>query len=143
MNYQIAVENGLTGHSISALRAEINLGLKRGYGGFAQEKADVVGCLLRLYTEAGLEGRSFLPFVITDSVITYAYPLNDGVEWRGDHEPSLVLTSDKSPLYAAGMSDEQWKEMVEEYAAKLAAQFEQFRVYITYTRSEVKIFQKS
>jgi subtilisin-like proprotein convertase family protein len=47
-----------------------------------------------------------------------------------------------SPLYTTETEGE-WKLAVEEYAAKLAARFEQFRVYVEYSRKEIKIFQKS
>jgi len=122
------------------LRAEINLGLKKGYSGFEQEKADVLSFLTETYKNAGKAGKNFIPFIVTDSVITYAYPADD--DWVGEHEPALVLTSDKSPLYVAGTSDEDWKVFVEEYITLLGERFDQFRVYVTYTRVEVKIFQK-
>lgn len=141
MAYQIPTENGNYGHVVSGLRAEINLGLKKGYQGFTQEKADVLTFLTDLYVEAGAAGNPFVPFVITDSVITYAFPTGSG--WHAEHEPALVLTSDKSPLYAADLSDEEWQVLVEDYAAQLGERFQQFRVYVMYTRAEVKILQKS
>ncbi len=145
MTYQIAQDNGQTGHS-EAVHAEINLGLKKGYEGFAQEKGEVLGFLTDLYLDAAQNSRPFVPFVVTDSVITYAYFSNK--QWGGDdkwhaaHEPALVLASDKSPLYAADVSDDEWKELVESYAHKLGEKFQQFRVYVTYSRTEVKIFQR-
>ncbi len=139
--YSIPTENGNLGHATNNLRAEINLGLKRGYGGFAEEKGDVLNFLTDLQAAAGKAGDDFVPFIVTDSVITYAYPTDDG--WHAEHEPALVLTSDKSPLYAADMSDEEWAELVESYAARLGERFQQFRVYVTYTRAEVKILQKT
>lgn len=82
-----------------------------------------------------------LPFVVRDTIITYAYPGNDGL--ISCHEPALELVSDKSPLYATHLSDEEWQELVEEqYAHKLGERFEQFRVYVTYARVETKIFQR-
>ena len=141
MIYSIPTEDGHLGHDRSALRAEINLGLKRGYGGFKEEKGDVLNFLTDLYKKDGAEGKPFVPFVVKDSIITYAYPTDSG--WHGEHEPALVLTSDKSPLYAAGMSDEAWQRLVENYASLLGERFEQFRVYVTYTRVEVKVLQKS
>ncbi len=141
MVYSIPTENGNVGHARNTIRAEINLGLKKGYTGFAQEKGEVLAFLTDLYKQDGAAGKPFVPFIVTDSVITYAYPTGDG--WHGEHEPALVLTSDKSPLYAANLSDEDWAVLVESYAAKLGERFEQFRVYVTYTRVEVKILQKS
>ena len=139
--YSVPIENGREGRSRNGLRAEINLGLKKGYEGFAQEKGEVLEFLTGLYVKAGEEGKNFVPFVVTDSVITYAYPTDKG--WVAAHEPGLVLTSDKSPLYAAEMSDEEWKELVEWFAAQLGSKFQQFRVYVTYTRTEeVKILQR-
>lgn len=137
--YAIAQENGRKGHEVNNLRAEINLGLKKGYGGFKQEKEEVLQFLTERYKTALHEGRNFLPVIVTDSVITYAYSTPAGPV--AEHEPSLVLTSDKSPLYASE-SDQEWQELVEEYAISLAERFDQFRVYVTYTRGEVKIFQR-
>jgi hypothetical protein len=139
--YKIAEETGHVGHDVNAIKAEINLGLKKGYGGFAQEKGDVLNFLTGLYVEAGAAGQNFVPFVVTDSVITYAYPTDKG--WHGEHEPALVLSSVKSPLYAADETDDEWKTLVEEYAAKLGAQFQQWRVYVSYSRVEIKIFQQA
>lgn len=139
--YEIAVErNGRVGHVINNLRAEINLGLKKGYGGFAQEKREVLTFLTEQYKKSLSEGKNFIPFVVTDSVITYAYPGDNGPV--AEHEPALVLTADKSPLYG-DESDEEWQAMVEECAAALAKRFEQKRVYVTYARAEVKVFQRS
>lgn len=138
--YDIATENSRTGHAVDTLRAIITLGLKKGYEGFVQEKIEVLNFLTDLYKVALTEGRNYIPFVVTESVITYAYPGDNGP--IAAHEPALVLTSDKSPLYAADMSDQQWSDMVEFYAHALGAEFDQFRVYVTYTRVEVKIFQE-
>lgn len=139
--YKIAVEeNGRVGHAVNNLQAEINLGLKKGYGGFAQEKGEVLNFLTERYKKALSEGKNFISFVVTDSVITYAYPGDNGPV--AEHEPGLVLTADKSPLYG-NESDEEWQALVEEYVAALAEHFEQRRVYVSYTRAEVKIFQRS
>ena len=140
MEYKIAEENGREGHCAQGIQAQINLGLKQGYAGFVQEKKEVLDFLTDLYKEALTDGRSFLPFVVTESVITYAFMGDDGPV--GAHEPALLLTSDKSPLYAADQSEEDWKIFVEGYAKKLAEAFKQFRVYVSYTRVETKIFQQ-
>jgi hypothetical protein len=147
--YTIAQDNnGCTGSATNNLQACVNLGLKKGYEGFAQEKLAVLDFLTASYLRACEEGKNYIPFVVTDTVITYAY-LSDP-KWGGDgkwhaaHEPALALVSDKSPLYAADMSDDEWKILVEQYAADLGAAFDQFRVYVTYTRTEeMKILQKA
>ncbi len=139
--YKIAVDNGKTGHAVANLQVELTLGLKKGYGGFVQEKGHVLQFLTDLYKSQLAAGKNFIPFVITDSVITYAYSAGDN-EFVAEHEPALVLKSDKSPLYAADMSDDEWKSLVEWFAAQLGSEFEQFRVYVSYTRAEVKILQK-
>jgi len=100
----------------------------------------VLQFLTDLYRSQLRVGKNYIPFVMTDSVITYAYPAGDDIV--AEHEPALVLKSDKSPLYAADMSDDEWKELVEWFAAQLGSEFEQFRVYVSYTRAEVKILQK-
>lgn len=143
--YEIAVEKtGERGHAKNNLQVEINLGLKKGYGGFAQEKQEVLNLLTGLYEACLCDGEQYIPFVVTDSVITYAYPKWDEPDVIiAEHEPALVLRSDKSPLYAADMTDEQWKELVEWFAARLGSKFDQFRVYVSYSRAEVKIFQKA
>ena len=57
MKYGIAVENGRTGHVQGNLQAQINLGLKKGYEGFTQEKQDVLNFLTDLYKTALIEKR--------------------------------------------------------------------------------------
>lgn len=140
MKYQIAVDNGRTGQNENALSCQICLGLKKGYDGFVQEKQTVLDFLTSIYKDALMEGRNYVAFLITDAVITYAYKSDDGVVAM--HEPSLLLASTMSPLYTTETEDE-WKALVEEYAMKLAEKFEQFRVYVEYSRKEIKIFQKS
>lgn len=137
-NYEIAVDNGRTG-AATTLRAEINLGLKKGYDGFLQEKAEVIAFLKESYRAAVAEGRNYIPVGIQQTEIVYAYPTDNGP--FADAEPALTLFSDKNPLYAVE-SDEEWKGAVEALAAELAAKFQQFRVYVTYIPVEVKIFQK-
>lgn len=137
--YRIALESSHVGHAENNLRAEIVLGLKKGYGGFAQEKGEVLNFLTDSYKESLKAGRNYIPFVVTDSVITYAYPGADGPV--AEHEPTLIIRADKSPLYG-DESDEEWQILVEEYAAALAGRFDQRRVYVSYTRAEIKIFQK-
>ena len=136
MSYEIAKDIEKTGHAIDNLRVTINLGLKQGYEGFDQEKKEVLDFLTNLY----VNGMEQIPFVVKDTVITYAYPDDKGMV--ACHEPALELVSDKSPLYAAHLSEEDWQKLVEEYAFKLAEAFKQFRVYITYTQVETKIFQQ-
>lgn len=139
-NYQIAQDCGQAGHATNNLQVELTLGLKKGYGGFENEKSEVLSFLTNLYASQMKSGKNYIPFIIQDSVITYAYPSGDDIV--AEHEPALVFKSDKSPLYAADMSDEEWKELVEWFAAQLGSEFEQFRVYVTYARAEVKILQK-
>ena len=140
-NYKIAVDKGgRIGHAVTNIQTQINLGLKKGYDGFDQEKGEVLSFLTDLYKKAIENGRNFVPFVVTESVITYAFPGDNGPV--ACHEPALLLTADKSPLYG-DESEEEWKELVEEYACLLAYRFEQFRVYVTYTRVETKVFQRA
>ncbi|MDO8512193.1 MAG: hypothetical protein Q7S57_02880 [bacterium] len=138
--YAVAVDGGRTGHAVATLRAEINLGLKKGYAGFLQEKQEVIDFLKDLYRTAVAAGRNYVPVCIQQTEIVYAYQTGDGPV--ADAEPALTLFSDKSPLYAADMSDDQWKAAVEELAAALADRFQQFRVYVSYIQVEVKILQQ-
>ena len=140
MTYEIAKENGQMGQAANNLQAQINLGLKKGYDGFVQEKQEVLNFLTEMYKQALNEGRNFLPFVITETVITYAWSSDQGPV--GAHEPAMLLATDKSPLYASNQSDEEWKLFVEDYAQKLGEQFRQFRVYVSYRRVETKILQQ-
>lgn len=137
--YKIAEENGYTG-SANTIRAEINLGLKKGYGGFLQEKQEVIDFLKESYRSAVTEGRNYVPVGIQQTEIVYAYPTDSGP--FTDAEPALTLFSDKNPLYSVE-SDEEWKEAVEKLAAELGEKFQQFRVYVSYIPVEVKIFQKA
>lgn len=143
MIYKTARDNGQVGHAVSNLQTEITLGLKKGYNGFRQEKEQVLHFLTDLYKSQLRAGKNYVPFVVTDSVITYAYTGTgqDPKKIIAEHEPALVLKSDKSPLYAADMSDNEWKSLVEWFAAQLGSKFKQFRVYVSYTRAEVKILQ--
>jgi len=127
--------------SAATLRAEINLGLKKGYEGFAQEKGEVLTFLTDRYKAAVAEKKNFVPYVVTDSVIVYAYPGDSGPV--AAHEPALVLTSDKSPLYAADMSEEEWKSAVQADAEALGERFQQYRVYVTYHAATVTILQQN
>lgn len=136
--YGIAQDNGRTGAAMT-IRAEINLGLKKGYDGFLQEKAEVIAFLKESYRAAVEEKRNYIPVGIQQTEIVYAYPTDNGP--FADAEPALTLFSDKNPLYAVE-SDEEWKAAVEKLAAELAANFQQFRVYVSYIPVEVKIFQK-
>ena len=139
MAFAIAQDNGRTG-AANTIRAEINLGLKKGYGGFLQEKQEVIDFLKELYKAALAEKRNYIPVGIQQTEIVYAYPTDSGP--FADAEPALTLFSDKSPLYAADMSEDTWKAAVEDLAVQLAARFQQFRVYVSYIPVEVKIFQK-
>lgn len=139
MAYSIARENGRSGEA-KTLRAEINLGLKQGYAGFLQEKGEVISFLKEEYRRALALGRNYIPLGVQATEIVYAYPSGDGV--HAEAEPSLTLFSDKSPLYAADMTEDEWRFAVEELASNLAEQFRQFRVYVTYIPVEVRIFQQ-
>jgi hypothetical protein len=110
--YEIARDNGQIGHDNDNIKATINLGLKKGYEGFSQEKKEVLDFLTDLYRS----GFTQVPFVVKDTVITYAYPGDDGLV--ACHEPALELSSDKSPLYAKDLSREAWKELVEKEEKK-------------------------
>lgn len=140
MGYKLAVVSYRVGHYEDALSCQICLGLKQGYDGFVQEKGAVLSFLTDLYKVALMGGKNYIAFLITDAVITYAY--KNGGEVVVMHEPSLLLASTMSPLYTSE-TEEEWKTAVEEYATKLAEKFEQFRVYVEYSRKEIKILQKS
>ncbi len=114
--------------------------MKKGYAGFLQEKEEVISFLKEEYRRSVTAGRNYIPVGVQQTDIVYAYPSGDGV--HAEAEPSLTLFADKNPLYAVG-SDEEWKGEVEDLAQKLAERFDQFRVYITYIPTEVKIFQRS
>ena len=138
MGYQVARENGRAGEAIT-LRAEINIGLKKGYAGLLQEKDEVISFLKEEYRKALENGGNYIPVGIQVTDIVYAYPSGSGIHTEA--EPSLTLFSDKNPLYAVE-SDYEWKKAVESLVSKLAERFQQFRVYVTYMPVEVKIFQK-
>lgn len=137
MKYVIAREGERVGVA-KTLRVEINLGLKQGYAGFLQEKEEVIAFLKEEYRQALASGRSYIPVGIQITDLVYAYPTQEGI--HAEAEPSLTLFSDKNPLYSKE-SGEEWKDLVEELAFKLAEKFQQFRVYVTYIPVEVKIFQ--
>lgn len=140
MPYRIATADGLTGHAPSSLRVEINLGLKKGYSGSMQDKQEVLDFITNLHRQALKQAANFITFVVTDTVLAYAY--DEGGQPKTQHEPGLCLVSDKSPLYAADMSDDAWKTLVEFYAGALGEHFEQDHVFVTYLPSEIKILQR-
>jgi hypothetical protein len=140
MSYQVANADGHSGHAFSTIRVEINLGLKKGYSGSVQDKQEVLDFITTIHEHALRQAANFITFVVTDSVLVYGYEENG--QPKTQHEPGLCLTSDKSPLYAADMSDDEWKALVEVYAHALGEYFEQEHVFVTYLRSEVKIFQR-
>jgi hypothetical protein len=139
MPYRIASVGIRTGHAPS-LRVEINLGLKKGYSGSMQDKQEVLDFITDLHRQALKQAANFITFVVTDTVLAYAYE-EDGQPVT-QHEPGLCLSSDKSPLYAADMSDEDWKTLVEFYAHALGEHFQQDHVYVTYLPAELKVFQR-
>ena len=141
MSYQVANVDGRSGHALATLRVQINLGLKKGYSGSVQDKQEVLDFITTIHEQALRQAANFITFVVTDSVLVYGYEENG--QPKTDHEPGLCLTSDKSPLYAADMSDDEWKTLVEVYAHALGEHFEQEHVFVTYLPSEVKVFQRS
>jgi hypothetical protein len=141
MSYQLANVDGRSGHGLATLRVEINLGLKKGYSGSVQDKQEVLDFITSIHEQALSQAANFITFVVTDSVLVYGYEENG--QAKTEHEPGLCLTSDKSPLYAADMSDEEWKALVEVYAHALGEHFEQEHVFVTYIPSEVKVFQRT
>jgi hypothetical protein len=140
MPYRIATLGTRSGHAPSTLRVEINLGLKKGYTGSVQDKQEVLDFITGLHEQALRQAANFITFVVTDTVLAYAY--EEHGEPRTQHEPGLCLVSDKSPLYAADMSDEEWKGLVEFYACELGAHFEQDHVFVTYLPSEIKVLAR-
>jgi hypothetical protein len=139
MSYRIATAGIRTGHALSTLRVEINLGLKKGYSGSVQDKQEVLDFITSLHEQALEQAANFITFVVTDTVLVYAYEENGP---RTQHEPGLCLVSDKSPLYAADMTDDEWKILVERYANALGEHFEQDHVFVTYLTSEIKVLQR-
>lgn|GEM_PF-2662186 len=115
------------------LRVEIFLGLKKGYKGFTQEKEQVLNFLTEDYKRRLEADEQYIPFIVQDAISTYAYPGDDGIV--AEHEPSLVLTSDKNPIYAAHMSNREWANLARDYADGLGAKFEQYRVYVIFTET--------
>ena len=140
MPYRIAKIGTHAGHAVSTLRVEINLGLKKGYSGSVQDKQGVLDFITSLHKKALKQAANFITFVVTDTVLAYAYE-EDGTP-KTQHEPGLCLISDKSPLYAADMSDDEWKLLVEFYAQALGQEFEQDHVFVTYLPTEVKVLQR-
>jgi len=107
------------------LRAQITLGLREGYSGSVQEKDEVLELITALQRRA-VATKTYLPFVIAETVITY--PLNEG---RVAREPGLSLTTDQAA--APDVGDEAvWKRLVVFYAQSLANVFEQEEVHVTY-----------
>ena len=140
MPYRVATADGRTGHALSTLRVEINLGLKKGYSGSVQDKQEVLDFITNLHRQALKQAANFITFVVTDTILAYAYD-EDGRP-KTQHEPGLCLVSDKSPLYAADMSDAEWKTLVEFYAQALGEHFDQDHVFVTYLPSEIKVLQR-
>jgi hypothetical protein len=52
MPYQVANADGRTGHALSTLRVEINLGLKKGYSGSVQDKQEVLDFITTIHEQA-------------------------------------------------------------------------------------------
>jgi len=105
-----------------------------------QDKQEVLDFITTLHEQALKEAANFITFVVTDTVLAYAYEENG--EPKTQHEPGLCLVSDKSPLYAADMTDDEWKTLVEFYAQALGDHFEQDHVFVTYLPSEIKVLQR-
>jgi len=128
--------------NVATLRAEINFELEiAGYGGFRQEKEEVVSFLKKMIQKSVSKREFYIQFCIQATEIIYGYKRNnEGVVV--DSEPSITLFSDKNPIYAASITDADWKCVVEQVAFQLAEEFQQYRVYVTYSLVDVKIFRK-
>ncbi|OGF31244.1 hypothetical protein A3H09_02415 [Candidatus Falkowbacteria bacterium RIFCSPLOWO2_12_FULL_45_13] len=114
-----------------ALRAEVTLGLLT--EGRRVEKAEVIRFLTEEITAAISSGARWVPLLVADAIIAYA---RDG---RGYTEQALTLSSDRNPRYNADLSDDEWRAVIEALAGKLAREFGQQRVYVTYLPAEVVI----
>ncbi len=112
-------------------RAQITLGLRKGYGGSVQEKTEVLSLISDLQRRAVAGGRPYLPFVIAETVISY--PVN---ERRTEREPGLALTTDQAAAPDAG-DEAAWRELVLFYAQALADAFEQEVVSVTFWPAEI------
>ena len=73
MPYRVATADGRTGHAVSTLRVEINLGLKKGYSGSVQDKQEVLDFITNLHRQALKQAANFITFVVTDTILAYAY----------------------------------------------------------------------
>jgi len=114
-----------------ALRAELTLGLLAGERTIG--KGEVLSFLTEEITASISSGARWVPLLVADAVIAYA---RDG---KGYTEQALTLSSDRNPRYNADLSNGEWRAVVEALAGKLAREFGQARVYVTYLPAEVVI----
>ncbi|GEM_PF-2592569 len=107
------------------MRAQITLGLRQGYSGPRIAPDDVIDFLMAEVTGEVSEGRCWLPWQVTDSRLVYVH------ENKVFNEPSLVLSTDRN-VHRNGLSEGEWKVLVEGVAMRLKGRFAQDAVFVTY-----------
>ena len=111
------------------MRAEITLGLVKGYGsGHQYHKKEVVSFLMEL-----IQKKETFPWRVVESILVY--PVNG----KSIAETALILSTDKNLRYDEGMSVESWRKVVEKTAEYLKKEFNQERVYVSFLEVEIKI----
>ncbi len=78
--------------------------------------------------------------IVTLGHVCYGWSKEQG-HAEGRNEPVAVYSGDVSPIYNIGMTDEEAMEYLILLAEKLATQFNQVRVYVSY-RQTLYILQR-
>jgi hypothetical protein len=132
----------VTGSKGEARVFALTVGLKEGYGeSSAVHTAEEAVALCENYLkQRAAENKPFLTGIITSGMVVYAWPEGQGQAGSG-HEPEIVFSGEVTPLYLAGMTDEEVEEFLNGLASYLGEKLGQTRVYLRY-KSEVWILQR-
>ena len=93
--------------------------------------AEVVKIIERYLRECGVAGRPYLTGSVTTGMAVYAR-VGDGGMASSGHEPEVVYSGEKNPLYNPSMTDEQVSEFLFGLGSFLGAALGQTKVHLAY-----------
>lgn len=118
----------------------VGFGLQEGYGNARLHSKDEVVDLIESHLKMrAAGGQSYLTGTVTEGQVVYAWPEGPG-QAGGGNESQALYSGEVSPLYNAGLSDEEAEVILNDLASEIGSALGQTRVYIAY-RDETWILQ--
>ncbi len=143
-SYELAKEGGRTGYDLAAVHSEIRLEFDgASQDDFIRLKKELLFFLEDLYEQAlkkKKNNKGFVRFVVTDCLVTYASIADHGLV--AGHNPAIVLSADKHPLYNVEMTPVVWRETVEFCARELGQRFHPPGISVSHSERELKILRR-